>query len=356
MNKLIVSILFLLIHVILFSQITIDQTDMPQAGDTIRLSSAIDFGNLNYEETGSNFVWDFSELTFFSQSVDTFVSVQQTPWVYQLVFFLSANLASPGQDFDQLPGFQVTDYFNYFKNSSSEYKSVGFGVTLNSIPIPNKFDDPDIIYRFPLSTGDVDSSLSNYALDIPGLGYYGGWKKRVNYVDGWGDLTTPYGTFETIRIKSDIIQYDSLYIDSLGFGFPVLRNFTEYKWLAKDFGLPLCTVTDDGLLPMIEYIDSVRALITNVHSSEIINPNLTVSPNPFEHNFSVNIALSKDAHVIISLYNLNGVKVFEIYNRFIRQTTNIHTITFNDLNISKGIYLLHVKINDEIKVRKIVKN
>ena len=54
--------------------------------------------------------------------------------------------------------------------------------------------------------------------------------------------------FAGLSMLSFMILY---YIDSLGFGFPVLRNFTEYKWLANDFGLPLCTVTDDGLLPMI---------------------------------------------------------------------------------------------------------
>lgn len=311
MNKPIISVLFLLLHFVGFSQITIDQADMPEAGDTIRLSSAIDPGNLNYEETGSNFVWDFSELTFFSQSVDTFVSVQQTPWVYQLIFFLSANLASPGQDFNQLPGFQVTDYFNYYKNSSSNFKSVGFGITLNGLPIPNKFDEPDIIYRFPLSTGDLDSSMSVYELDLPGIGYYGGWKKRVNLADGWGELTTPYGTFETIRIKSEIIQYDSLYIDSLGFGFPVLRNFTEYKWLGKDFGLPLCTVTDDGLLPVIEYIDSVRSLITTTPENVFEDPFISVSPNPFCQSVTISFSMEKESNVAIRIFNLNGERVYE---------------------------------------------
>ena len=356
MRKPIILILIFLFPYILFSQIIIDQNDMPQSGDTIRLSSAVAFGNLNYEESGNDFVWDFSELTFFSQRVDTFVSVSQTPWLYQIVFLLSANLASPGQDFDQLPGFQVTDYFNFYKNSSSEFKSVGFGVTMNSIPIPNKFDDPDIIYRFPLSVGDVDSSLSNYALALPGIGYYGGWKKRVNYADGWGELTTPYGTFETIRIRSEIIQFDSLYIDSLGLGFPVERVFTEYKWLGKNFGLPLCTVTDDGLLPTIEYIDSVRALITNIQSIELKEPDIVVSPNPFNQYLSVRLPSLKDTYLSMSLYNLNGIKVAEIYDEFIPAASNEQIISFGDLEISRGIYLLHIRMNDKVIVKKIVKD
>ena len=291
----------------------------------------------------------------FLQSVDTFVSVQQTPWVYQLVFFLSANLASPGQDFDQLQGFQVTDYFDYYKNSTSEYKSVGFGVTLNGIPIPNKFEEPDIIYRFPLSAGDSDSSYAIHEFDLPGIGYFGGWKKRVNYVDGWGDLTTPYGTFETIRIKSDIIQYDSLYIDSLGFGFPVLRNFTEYTWLANDFGIPLCTVTDDGLLPMIEYIDSVRSLITTTPEIFFKDPFISVSPNPFCQSITINFSLDKDSNVAIRIFNLNGERVYELISDQIYGTVKKQSVRIKDLMLSSGVYLLSVQIEGENYIHKIIR-
>ena len=354
MNKLIYTSIFLLFQLVLFAQITIDQNDMPQAGDTIRLSSAVDLGNLNYEETGNDYVWDFSELTFLTQRVDTFVSVSQTPGVYQIFFFLSANLASPGLNFDQLPGFEVTDYFNFYKNSSSEFKSVGFGVTLNGIPIPNKFDDPDVIFQFPISIGEKDSSLSNYALDIPGLGYYGGWKKRVNYADGWGELTTPYGTFETVRVKSDIIQYDSLYIDSLGFGFPVLRNFTEYKWLGNNFGLPLCTVTDDGLLPTIDYIDSVRSFILTSVETSLLEPLITVKPNPFKHSIAVNISGKDISGGLIKIYNLNGKQVYEKSTEY-HTTSNESSFHINDLNLPDGIYLLHIQVKGENYIHKLIK-
>lgn len=70
-----------------FAQITIDNGDMPQAGDTIRLSTAYDISGLDFSSTGPNFNWDFSELQPALQRVDTFVSVQETPWVYQLIFF-----------------------------------------------------------------------------------------------------------------------------------------------------------------------------------------------------------------------------------------------------------------------------
>ncbi len=278
--KKISAILFAsLISIGIFGQITITSSDMPEPGDTIRQSTSVDIGLVNYEQTGNDFTWDFSALTPFSQRVDTFVSVGETPWLYQILFFTSANMAQPGISFDQLPGIEVTDYYNYFKNSSSDFRSVGFGITFTGIPIPNKFDEPDKIYQFPIQTGNVDSSYSVHSIGLPSLGYYGGWKKRVNYTDGWGTLTTPYGTFETLRIKSVVQQFDSIYLDSLGFGIPFYQEFVEYKWLGNGHGLPLCTVKDDGILQTITYIDSVRNLSVGIPDSKL-QTNVDIFPNP----------------------------------------------------------------------------
>lgn len=354
MNKLIILLPLLFGPLFLFSQIIIDDDDMPQEGDTIRLSTSIDLGMLNYEETGTDFLWDFSSLTAFSQNVDTFVSVQQTPWVYQVVFFLSSNLAQPMQSFDQIPGFEVTEAYEFLKNSSNDYRSTGYGVTLSGIPIPNKFDEPDIIYQFPVEYGNIDSSMSEHEIDIPLLGYLGGWKKRVNQVDGWGTLVTPYGSFETVRVKSQIQQFDSIYIDSLGFGIPILRNFTEYKWLGNDFGLPLCTVTDDGLLPTINYIDSVRTLF--VSQPEFISEDLGIQiyPNPTRDNLSIDLYLEKPSEIEVTLRTISGRAIFEPMNFRNKSGTVSKCISLDQYNLKEGTYIMYIRIDDNEFVRKII--
>ncbi|MBN3035042.1 MAG: T9SS type A sorting domain-containing protein [Bacteroidales bacterium] len=263
------------------SQITITTDDMPSVGDTIRTSTTVNLGGIDYEQTGSGFTWDFSALVPLNQQLDTFVSVQSVPLAYWLVFLTAANLAHTMPEFEQIPGFQVTDVFDFYKNSPADYRMVGYGVTLNGLPIPLKFENPDIMYRFPLDYGHVDSSFSDYEIAVPGMGYLGGWKKRYNEADGWGTLITPFGSFETLRLRSDVIQFDSLYIDSLGFGMPLMREFIEYKWMGKGWGLPLCQVTDDGLAPVIAYIDSVRNL-NPVTAASVVSGNndLQLFPNP----------------------------------------------------------------------------
>lgn len=326
---------------------------MPSAGDTIRLSSSIDIGFLNYEETGNNFTWDFSTMMPYAQNVDTFVSTTQTPWTYQLIFFGSANLAQSFTEFDQLPGFQVTDIYYFYKNSSSDFREAGYGVTLNGIPLPNKYAQPDIIYHFPLEAGNIDSSYSTHEIAIPGLGYSGGWKKRVNHADGWGTLITPYGSFQTLRVKSEVEQYDSLYIDSLGFGLPLYRAYIEYKWLGEGFGLPLCKVTDDGLLPTISYIDSVRTFFVSMDERSIEN-DISVFPNPVKNELNIKFELKKPSLCKVELYDLNGQLLFELGEEEIALKSISKSYHLDRMQINPGIYMIIFQIDNHTVIKKIV--
>lgn len=327
---------------------------MPQAGDTIRLSSTYDFSGLNFSATGPNYIWDFSELQPTLQRVDTFVSVQETPLTYQLIFFLSANLAKKQFEFNQIPGFEVTDVYEFYKNQNSDFRSVGLGLTLNGIPLPNKYTDPDIIYQFPVNYQNADSSVANYGFGIPGIGYMGGWKKRVNQVDGWGSLSTPFGTFETIRLKSKVQQFDSIYIDSLGFGLPIYREFTEYKWLGEDQGLPLLKVTDDGILPAYLYIDSVRSIFTGGLNYSLLQSEVEIYPNPtagfvnvsfpgnFQQGASIIILNTEGKVVYTQDYQTNGTSAGEITIDLLRQ------------GLRPGTYFLVLQQGEKNAVKKFI--
>ena len=354
MKKIDLLSVILLFPAFIFAQITINQDDMPQSGDTIRFSKSVDVGILNYQETGNDFTWDFSTLVPFNQTVDTFVSVSETPWLYQLVFLTSSNLAQKLNGFDFIPGFDITNSYEFYKNSSSDYRDVGVGITINGAPIPNKFNSPDIIYRFPLVVGSVDSSTSSYAMDIPSLGYASGWKKRTNYVDGWGTLTTPYGAFETIRVRSDVIQHDSIYLDSLGFGFPIDRVYTEYKWLGDGYGEPLCTVTDDGIAPTVTYIDSLRNLFVGVDERISADNGFRVFPNPSNGEFTIEFDLKENSDVKVELYNAAGLKTADLFNdRFLGKSFK-RKYNISKYNLKEGLYFVIVRLGDRVYAEKLV--
>jgi hypothetical protein len=125
-------------------------------------------------------------------------------------------------------------------------------------PLPAKYDVPDKYYQFPMNPGTNWSSTSNFEISIPDFAYLGIQKSRTSIVDGWGTLITPFGTFQTLRVKSMITEYDSIYIDSISMGIPLLRNITEYKWLAKDQGIPVLQINEEGNITTAIYRDSVR--------------------------------------------------------------------------------------------------
>jgi len=70
----------------IFAQITIDQNDLPSPGDTIRVSNAVLDPSLDYATSGPNSIWDFSNIQWSTQEVDSFVNVNSTGIVYSVVF------------------------------------------------------------------------------------------------------------------------------------------------------------------------------------------------------------------------------------------------------------------------------
>lgn len=263
--------LLLILAAQLFPQITITKNDMPQPGDLIHYNISYSFGGVDYHETGEDFTWDFSGLASFGQEADTFVTVSSTPLLYQAVFnwpFWAppASIAQRKGDFNLIPGLAMTDYIDFFKSTNSSFNFVGFGVTINNLPVPLKFDNPEVVYNFPVTSSSViDSSEAGFSLSIPDMGYFEVQRKRVNMVDGWGTLITPLGTFQTLRLKSIVYSYDSIYIDSISAGYAINTEEVEYKWLGNGYGRPLLKITESNIRPTrAEYLaDELLPLTIN---------------------------------------------------------------------------------------------
>ena len=94
MKRVFVSLALILGGLRGLTQITIDQTDMPNPGDTLRVSiSTIIPGD--YTKTGMDTTWDFSALFAMNQQLDSFVTKQSTPVVFQ--FFLLFDGLAPSR-------------------------------------------------------------------------------------------------------------------------------------------------------------------------------------------------------------------------------------------------------------------
>lgn len=213
-----------------YGQITITKANMPSAGEEYIYSTTID--QVDVSLTGPNQTWDFSQLTPVSQDTMKFKKPQDVNIAYLLPFF--------GDIAVQQPNGAIKEYYGFFKSGAGAYVQEGAGFTLPvlNIPLPIQYTTPDFVYRFPLTYGNrKDSSkyeLNNTFQGIT-LAVHG---KRVNMVDGYGKITTPYKSYNCIRVKSVITEHDTLG------GIPVDNSRTEYKWLSTDEKAPVMQVVE----------------------------------------------------------------------------------------------------------------
>ncbi|MFO7721826.1 MAG: T9SS type A sorting domain-containing protein [Bacteroidales bacterium] len=322
-------------------QITVTAADMPNIGDTIRYSTAtlLSASGLNFAQTGTNHSWDFSSLTHASQDVDTFVGVISTPIYYYPSFITNASIARKGESFN-MGTFSLTNVYYFYKETNTYFSQVGFAAQLNGIPLPTLYSAPDYQYRFPLDYGNTDSCNFGYNISIPALFNYNNQSKRVNQADGWGTITTPFGSFQALRVKSVITARDSISSDSLPFPIPPTTTVTtEYKWLAHGHRMPILTATIRGIGQVnVTYLDHYHpATGVNEISS---HPRLVsgIFPNPAHTTVRVEMMPFKEMEpVSVDILTLTGSRVFA--------TTMQGSGTIDVSSLQRGVYLIRVTDN-----------
>ncbi len=312
MKKSILIIFLSLSALAVQSQTTINNSNMPAAGNIIPLRTAAGVNGIAYTATGADFVWDFTTLTSNGNVQDTFLSVFSTPLTYNIAYsnpFDQAHLATVAtkQSMAAIPLLQISDSYSFLKNSSAQFAEVGVGLTISGVGLPLTLNNPDIRYKFPITYGTVDSCDSKYGAAIPGVGYYGEKRHRVNYVDGWGTLYLPHDTFNVMRVKSIVDYVDTVYLDTLSFGFPISRTETEYKWLAQELNVPVLQITNILGVLTIRYHDQTPADFSVQSNENALTLNLY--PNPASEMLTIDLP-QKDAATRILIRDILGREVY----------------------------------------------
>ena len=340
--------------------ITIDNNDMTVPNIyTISKISSINFDPNN---TGQDYFWDFSTMQYETQVNDTFFSVSDAPYVYQAVYnnFLDPDhkatvVQNTGAITNMITVVQITDNYDYFKNSNSRYVKVGTGSTINGVPTAMKYDNVEIVVgNFPLQINDTTSSVSVTGTNIPNIGYYGQTIRRTNIIDGFGTLTTPYGTFETVRTKSIINIRDTLYYDSYSYGIAFDRpELTECNWYADNQYIPLLTIKGSNNSFSASYKDSLHT--TSV--SEIINNETKFKVYPTICSDILNIEFNNNGsdNANIKIFSETGKLIIdEQYGIVLGK--NHKTISLQNKIKNKGFYFVVCTIGENVNIKKIIFN
>lgn len=363
-----ISLLLLLVSTVMISnaQITVTDNDFADAGDTVRMSNAVWNPFIDYQSTGPQSVWDFSDLIWQEQYIDTFLNVFFTTPPYSFFFnntplnIFRSNIAKKTTNtltsISLLSG-TFTDAVNFYYKTSGSYRQRGIGMRVAGFPTAIPLMHSDTLYRFPMNYGNRDTAHSDFTVRVPNLGLYSHRQIRYNQVDGWGTLITPYGTFDVLRYVTELHGSDSLYIDTLNFGFRIDNDIQkEYQWIALNEKVPLLQIsTQAGILgqfPNFEFVtkivyrDSVRFLPTGVEETSPAENSFALFPNPAQNKFYVLMPEDmKEALIIVT--DLNGKLVLER-----KASGNLNQVETNQW--AKGTYLVSVKSDNKLATKKLI--
>jgi hypothetical protein len=342
------------------AQITLSGSDFPHANDLYLMSDATAFAGMDAALTGANYSWDFSMLdsTTIAQHNDTIFDVNGMNIIYTLIFGDNgfsphrSNQSTHGMDFSLGGQINITDVYNFYYNSTNDYHQSGFGSGINGVPLPTPYIPHDIIYKYPVEFGNLDSSSSGYEVSLPNLLYYKVSKNRINEVDGWGSLITPSGTYNVLRLKSTIYERDSVYLDTLGFGYgfnvPVQ---VEYKWLGQGEGVPLLQVNEVG--GNVTAIVYKGMNVAGIHSAAKKDFAFTVFPNPVAAQLFMNFSMQKVGNVEIIVTSITGNVVARMEKK-IDHTGEQRFLVGLPSNLEAGAYQIKLTVGKESSVKSFI--
>jgi hypothetical protein len=176
------------------------------------------------------------------QGVDSFEPALTINPAYALYFGFTTDYGVPATNLN-FGVVSLTNGYDFYKTSNSDLQINGIGAEYNSIPLAINYTTPDKVYQFPLSYGRIDTSYYDVTISVPGTATIHQIGTRINTVDGWGTVITPFDTFQCIRLKSVVTETDSTTITLLGFTIPTTTTTTTYKWLANGVIIPVLEVS-----------------------------------------------------------------------------------------------------------------
>ena len=305
------------------SQITINNVDVGDAGDATWVSTAQDV-SIDFASTGANHSWDYSSLSSTGQELKSYNDLSGVSFLVEFMFGIFAGsdyqatnyTPSTALPLDQLGGIlpvNITDINQFSKHSNDSITSIGLSLVIEGNEVPVKSDVIETRYKFPLTYGDSYVSNGYTNLDMNPI-YNGIWRQyrtRTTNVDGWGSITTPYGTFDAIRVHHMIEESDSLFIDLFGTGtwipLPIPESH-QYEWWANGEKEPVLRITTTSIggnetVTNIEYKDNEIVGVEESSLSEV-----AFYPNPVFDHLTIEALKNKSKFIV---FDINGRNVLE---------------------------------------------
>lgn len=350
MKQAIIVFLVLLCSNFLLGQFVYEADDFVEIGDELIYSTALNIDPSNdFTLSGEAVTWDFSNLT--SINLDTAIYFDPNDAGYRFSYcFTNSYIFNCQSNFDELTNlaklsvdsfavgdFKTANITRHYHLSAEEFAETMLGVTAElqgiDVPVAIDFEERDVVLKFPLEYGNVDSSASRFVLDLTPVGYNAGFtrnRKRVNTVEGYGTLLTPAATYdEVLKVKTLIYNTDTTRLEAGS--IPLTTTEIEYKWYAK--GLPGHVMKASGtvilgneLITQVEF-SGVEPVVSNI---DLEWSDIEVFPNPFSE-----ILQGRSRDRVFTSYELLN----QLGQRVSHDTVNARSFNIS-LKLNAGTYYL----------------
>jgi hypothetical protein len=307
------------------AQIEVSITDFPVKNDTVRFSLGTDL-DLDYFSTGADYTWDFEDLNASGQQLlnhlateDADVLIQNSfgitsPPTYRASYFIPAT-DLPFDQFGLFLPVNIENLYRFFRRTNTSLNIIGLSLVIEGFGLSARSDTIEVAYELPMTFGDSWQSVGYTKLDfsVAFPAQFAQHRQRSSEVDGYGMLTTPYGTFEAIRVHHVINEIDSLLIDFGGGVTPIAIPITthEYEWWTNEQKGPLLKVVANEIAGN-EVVTSVQ--FRDVYREELVagmadmaKTDFQVYPNPTKETCSVKL----QENGLLRVVDLTGKTIME---------------------------------------------
>ncbi len=348
MKKNYILLVLLFVSLTTVGQITVTNDDF------IPLNSTLIIGNDTLPDAsivpgpaGANQSWDFSAATANSSDTMLTLSPGQTPMAQ---LFPESNYAA------FQPGDSVYVYFN---RNDDKVQLIGIGFDTDSAFLPYiKYTPAETLLDFPVNFGDdyTQTYYTDITLASPEPGADSIRMKNTivdqTTVDAYGSLTTPLGTFNTLRSKDFQISYDTIWAQVFNVWIPVsaeIDTSISYSWWTNDvsIGFMLFSIDMEGTT---NEVSDVSYLVKSIQSIHQTNTNSAkIFPNPAKA--SLNIQFEKPVSGQLAIYNQAGqlVKQVELSNQ------RSHHLSVAMLPSGIYVYKVYSNVNNTLYQGKFMK-
>ena len=132
---------------------------------------------------------------------------------------------------------------------------------------------------------------------------------------------------------------------------PKGEDYYEFiRWASSDG----TTLTTDLTLNFVIKSDThfVAHFGTVSIEENIKTTTISIIPNPTKDDFEISFEVQKPSNIELKLLDLSGAEVFEIFSDWTNE--GIFSKTVNTKNLARGVYILHILIDGNIIVEKVV--